>query len=429
MDTYKVSMVTLTRKVQVFIDEENEEVRKSVFKKLHDLRYQTYKAANLVVNTQYSNFLKRQILKNEAGKPAQEVNELLKQHLGTGTTNIGYREIVRLYPDMPSMVATSINTKVVKAFNSDMKEVLSGKRSIRNYKLGMPIPFNIGSNIKDRFFRIEERDGVPVYTFSITKAFNFKINFGKDKSGNRIIIDRIIAGEYVLCDSEIKVCDKTDDYKIYFLFTYKHEKQVVKLDKELVLATNLGMNCPLYFTTSYGYKSSIGTKEEFWRVRNQFRIRRSLLQKALVNAKSGKGIKRKLAALDRLKDAEKNFAKTYNHKLSKAMVMYCLKNGIGTIKTEELLGSSEEMNQELVLSKWGYFQLQTMIKYKADMYGIDVVKVNPEYISQKCNCCKNIDKSAIDFVKRVYVCKQDNCNNFNKEVNVDENASLNVLTC
>ena len=416
--------VTLTRRIEIYIDEPDVEKRKDVYKLLSNYKYMTFKAANIIVNKQYANFLKRSDLKN-SGMSAEEVKNAMKEILGTSNQNSTYREISEKFPELPSLTRTSLNAKVLKCFNADMQGVLNGDRTIRNYKLGMPIPFN--SSV-DMFSVVGgEESSILTYKFRYTKDVKFVLNFGKDKSGNRIILDSILAGEYKLCDSEIIMKDKSDNYAIYLSLTFTMPKTIVKLDYEKYAATNLGMNCPLYLTTSEGHAQGIGHKEEFWNIRKQFQIRASNLQRFLKTAKGGRGRSRKLKALSRLKEAEKGFAKTYNHKISKQLVMFCLKNGIGVIKTENLLGGSETLNKEIILRNWGYYQLQSQIEYKASMYGIKVVVVSPQNITNTCNCCKNIDEKCVNLEKRVYVCNQQNCNNFNKEVDIDKNASLNVL--
>ena len=107
--------------------------------------------------------------------------------------------------------------------------------------------------------------------------------------------------------------------------------------------------------------------------------------------------------------------------------MFCVKNGIGTIKTEDLLGAGKTLNKEIVLRNWSYFQLQTFIEYKAKMYNVRVIKPSPKNITRMCNCCKNISESSVNLEKRMYICVNDKCAKFNVEVDVDENASLNLL--
>ena len=352
-----------------------------------------------------------------------EQTEYAKETFGllynTSVMNSSYQVITKQFPELPSAVKSALNMTVVKAFNSDMKEVLRGQRSIRNYKLGMPIPFNIS---KSMVFTVEGDEGDKVY-LEWLQGIRFFLKFGKDKSNNRAIVDQIILCEYKFCDSAILI----DDNKLFLLLTTQFPKNLVALDYNKIAATNLGMNCPLYLTTSDGHHKAIGDKTEFLNVRRQFDRRRTQLQMALVSARGGHGRNRKLKALDNLRTTEKNFAKTYNHRISKQLVMHCLKYGIGTIKTEDLLGGSETLEKTFVLRNWSYFQLQQDIRYKAGMYNIKVISIPPQNITLKCNCCKQIDEDAVDYSRRVYSCRNEKCSNFGLEIDCDHNASLNVL--
>lgn len=421
-ETKKVETVTITRNIQLIIDEPDNEKFKEKYKRLYDMRHQVFRAANMIVSQQYLNFqLQSSIMKSEGYAKAAEAKEIIKKVYDTGIENSTYQLISNEFPDLPSCIRSSLNRAVVKSFNNNMKEVLCGKRTLSNYRLGMPLPFNLGDSM-----RIEKitRNDIVEYSFIWTKGINFLLRFGKDRSNNKSIVDRIITGEYKFCDSQIQIKDN----KIFLLLTVTFPKSIVRLDYNKTAATNLGMNCPVFLTTSTGQHLSIGSKEEFWAVRTQMQNRYSKIQESLTTALAGHGRTRKMKALDRLKETERNFAKTYNHKLSKQIVMFCVNNGIGNIKTENLLGSSESMNKAIILRNWSYFELQSQIEYKAAMYNINVIKIDAYNISRTCNCCKNISRSAVDLKERKYICDNSACEKFNKPVDVDMNASLNLLT-
>ena len=106
-----------------------------------------------------------------------------------------------------------------------------------------------------------------------------------------------------------------------------------------------------------------------------------------------------------------------------------MKNGYGTIQMEDLTAikdtSKEESKEEAyekhrLLQHWTYYDLQQKIIYKAKEHGIEVVKVDPKYTSQRCSKCGHISplnrKTQADFkcVSCGYAC------------NADFNASQNL---
>lgn len=425
--------VTITRKIEIFIDPNMpEEERKGKYKWLHKIRYLTYRAANTVVNHQYRMLLNTMDIQNQKSElggsnegstiKVSEARKIAEKTYNTSIQNRTYQIVRELYPDLPSSITSGINSVVYSSFNADIRGVLRGENSVRNYKLGYPIPVISGSSSIDK---METDKGSSVYFLKWINGVTFYMNFGRDRSGNRSIVDRILSNEYKFCDSSITY-DKSSE-KWFLLLVVKFDKMPVRTDATKIAATNLGMNCPIVIVTNDGAIKRIGSKEEFLLPRLQFQKRLRKLQQDLVFATGGHGRTRKLKAIDKLKATEKNFAKTYNHKISKAIVMYCFNNGIGKIVTEDLLGASQSMNKEFVLRNWGYYQLQQMIDYKAAQYGIEVEKREPAKITITCNCCHKEDEECVDLDKRVYMCKNKECDKYLIPVDIDENAANNLL--
>ncbi|MBR3107768.1 MAG: transposase [Clostridia bacterium] len=81
-----------------------------------------------------------------------------------------------------------------------------------------------------------------------------------------------------------------------------------------------------------------------------------------------------------------------NHRYSKALIEYAVKKNCGVIQMEELTGIKDDSEFPKFLRHWTYYDLQQKIEAKAKEYGISVKKVNPQYTSQRCSKCGNIDK-------------------------------------
>lgn len=78
-----------------------------------------------------------------------------------------------------------------------------------------------------------------------------------------------------------------------------------------------------------------------------------------------------MQSLERLKKRERNWVQTYNHKISKQIVDFAIKNKAQYINIEDLSGFD---SSQFVLRNWSYFELQQFIEYKANKYGIIVRK-------------------------------------------------------
>ena len=186
-----------------------------------------------------------------------------------------------------------------------------------------------------------------------------------------------------------------------------------------VLGVDLGVKVPavICLNDNTFIKKSIGSYNEFFKVRSQFKARRERLYKQLESSNGGKGRKHKLKATMQFRDKEKNFARTYNHFLSKNIIEFAKKYKCETINLEELNKKGFDNN---LLGKWGYYQLQSMIEYKAERVGIKVKYVDPAFTSQTCSKCGYVDEE-----NRITQDKFE-CQKCGFTLNADHNAAINI---
>ena len=202
------------------------------------------------------------------------------------------------------------------------------------------------------------------------------------------------------------------------------------LDANLVLGIDLGINFPIYYATNGNeyLKGHIGDKDSFLNERMVFQRRFRELQR-LQCTQGGKGRKKKLEPLEKLREKERNWVKTKNHIFSREVIKCALKVGAGTIHLEKLTNIGKGNNGDIIDSKkfilrnWSYYELQTMIEYKAKMEGIKVEYVNPAYTSQTCSCCGERGERE---EQAVFKCLNPSCPEYLKEINADYNAARNI---
>lgn len=118
--------------------------------------------------------------------------------------------------------------------------------------------------------------------------------------------------------------------------------------------------------------------------------REVLFLKKQLQAKGTQSAKRKLKALS---GYEKRFSLNENHKISKQLVNM----PYDIFVLEDLSGIRKQKSKGKVLNKWlsnwSFFQLEQLLKYKAEALGKQIVKVDARYTSQKCSNCSVINKS------------------------------------
>lgn len=398
-----------TRRVQLLPTENFTET----YKYVRDLMEKCTGLSNEIIRRHFFTLYEMDEIKQKTpGITSKQVLEMIKVKYGYSVQNIGY-DVSKKYDDIPSATRTCINQNIYKNIKKKIYGILNNRESLPSFRKDvMPIPFQPNKD----FIKVDEKD----YIVSIYKQ-KFKINFGRDRSDNKSIVNRIISGEYKIQTSNIIIKDK----KIFLNLTYIFESDnSVEVDYKKILGVDLGINRPVALSRNYAeYTPQIDIGGKIQTTRMGIQKRRTSLQRALKHSQGGRGRKAKMCKMDDMRSYEHNFMKSMNDLLSKRIIDYCLSEGIGTIHIEDLKGITMDV-KNYFLKSWSYYQLQEMIKYKAAEHDIKVLYVNPKYTSQTCACCGNTDKEQRKSTK--FVCANDKCDVFGIEVDADINAAKNI---
>ena len=308
--------------------------------------------------------------------------------------------------------------RVKKDFSTALKNGLAkGERSVTNYKRTYPL-LTRHRNIK---FLYAENE-LDVYIDWVNKI-RFRCELGDHKNSLELqhTLRKVITGEYKVSDSSIEFNKKNE---LILNLNLNIPETKTEFIKDRTLGVDLGMAISAYVSISDSpyIRKGFGSYEEFSKVRNQFKARRKRIQRQLALANGGRGRRKKLHSMEFLKDKEKQFAKTYNHNLSKRIIDFALKNKCEYINLEDIKSNSLE---DRILGQWGYYQLQEQIEYKSKLVGIKVRKVKSAYTSQMCSECGNIDKENRKN-QSTFKCTNEKCRLNKKAINADWNASINI---
>lgn len=125
---------------------------------------------------------------------------------------------------------------------------------------------------------------------------------------------------------------------------------------------------------------------------------------------------------------EKRKMRDLDHKLSKTVVDYALRNKLNIV-VEELKGIRKKAKKgngrraaNRFVNSWSFYRLQTFIEYKAKERGIPYIKINPHYTSQECSYCSIIGERD----HKHFICRNKNCHKRDVKRNADINAAFNV---
>ena len=394
-------MITV-RKLKITIVNEDEELRKQQYKFLRDSQYAQYQALNLGMGYIMTGYLaNNRDIKSEGFKEHQKglknSNPIFKGlELGKGIDTL-----------------SAVTQKVKKDFSISLKNGLAkGERSSINYKRNFPL-ITRGRNLT--FY---EQEG-EVFIKWVNKII-FKVVFNARKENTLELqhtLQMVINKEYKVMQSSLEF-DKNNNLILNLTLDipFKQEEEFIE---GRVLGVDLGVKYPAYVCLSDDtYKREhIGEALELIKQRKQYQDRRTRTQQQLKNVKGGKGRGKKLKNLNRLSECERNFAKTYNHTISKRIVEFAKKHKCEYINIEKL---TKDGFDNAILRNWSYYELQNMVEYKADRIGIKVRYVNPAYTSQTCSRCGHVDKENRQTQEKFV------CTKCGFELNADHNAAINI---
>jgi len=400
-------------RIKLYIDIEDKDERNEKYKLLDKISYELRNVRNDVMRNCITRYEMRQ---KEIPVPHERLNG--KEHTYNTFNTLYSRDLKYATKTLASWTRVSVEKK----FGKEIKDYLKAKRSIPTFKDQNII-------IKKMNTELLFIDGEYVYKPAIIKnmGIQFKfVNIEKDKSV-RSIIDRILSGEYKMCDHFMK-----KDGKFWYLYmVYSFEKQSGFFDENTVVGIDVGYVTPAVCAVNNSEKRLFcGSGDTINKFKTQIKSRKRRLQRE--GGKKGHGILRSIKSYKKLQGYEANFIKTYNHKISQQVIDFVLKNNAGKIIIEDLNNGVKKDNK-ILLRNWSYYQLQQMIIYKAKIAGIKVEKIPPHYTSQTCSVCGHTDSANRD--RRKFCCTNPKCKNKykkdpnkgkNKVVDADYNAAKNI---
>ncbi len=196
-----------------------------------------------------------------------------------------------------------------------------------------------------------------------------------------------------------------DKHKKIFYANLNYEKENPKTIVGELLGIDRGLKNIV--SCSNGFEVSGKTRN---RVKRQRAFQRKCLQAK--GTRSAKWRKRQLSG------REKRFSLNENHIISKQLVnlpysVFILEK----LSKMNVKKHGKRFNRKI--SNWSYYQLEQLLRYKAEAIGKRVEYVDARYTSQRCNCCGHIERSNR---------KGDNfkCKNCGHEDGADLNASKNI---
>ena len=392
---------------------------------INDLDYIGWKIKNRTI-TRYHDLVTKELAYNNENEKRMNGEKRKEMYGYANYESVIANEIKGDYTEygLHSELILQLIKDAVQAYKKVQKDMMRGSATIPTFKRGQPVP------VRSRQIKILDNETLSISLVNkdggenrgVPKKGNsypFEVVIASRKNYAKEIMNRLISGRYELCDSKIQ----KDGKDVYLQLVYKDtEVKQYAVDKDTILGIDLGISKAVTMAVSDSPKYDFieGGEIEAFRKRTEAR-RRSMQNQLRYSSENRKGHGRKalLKPLEVLSDKIENFKNLTNHRYSKYIVDYAIKNGCGTIQFEDLTGIK---NNSSFLANWSYYDLQTKVKYKAQDAGIEVVMISPKYTSQRCNKCGVIDKENRKS-QEVFECI--NCGH---KANADVNAARNIAT-
>lgn len=360
------SALKLTRKIQLLVDLPTKEERKEALDKLYQWQNRAFRAANMMVSHLYVQEMIKDFLYLSEGvqyKLADETRDELGI-LKCSRIHTTYRVVSnRFKGQIPTNILSNLKQSLYRSFQQDKINYWSGESSLKNFRRNMAFPF--------------DTEGISGLNYDEEKrAFCFKLfsipvrtYLGKDYTDKRKLLEQVVKGEVKLCTSHIKL----KEGKIFWLPVFEIKKEKFFLKPQVIAEASLSLEYPIVVKTDTG-RLTIGSREEFLYRRLAIQASLKRAQRGATSSKSGKGVKRKLKAVNKFHNSESNYVSNRMHVYSRRLIDFCVKHQAGTLillNQEDKVGIAKE--EEFVLRNWSYYDLIVKIKYKADKAGIEVI--------------------------------------------------------
>lgn len=469
----------ITRKIEVHLhrhgdSEEAIQRYKEEFRIWDEINDNLYKAANRIMshyflNDEYISRLRvanpryqeieKELKSNKRNKLSQEAIDSLRREQNELNSQFAYEKskfigTVKEHNTILKVVRREFSDSILNGdildlliadrvkYTSRRKEIQNGECSIPNFRKGMPVPFRIKIGPGRKTLAICRREDNPnnIYV-KFPKGLEWDLCFGRDRSNNREIVERVLSGQYDVGNSSIQ---ESKNKKRFLLLVVKIPKESNKLDPNRIVGVDAGINIPLYavLNDSEKTKIKIGSRETFLNVRKRMDAqRRSLIKDLRHSTMGGHGRTQKLQAQDYFKSKERNWVHTQNHIYSKSVIEFAIKHKAGVIHLERLTGFGKDEKNNSIGTQykflrrfWSYYELQSMIEYKANAAGIEVRYIDPYHTSQTCSFCGHYEPNQrLD--QPTFMCKNPECTKGKGKqrkdgsyegINADWNAARNI---
>ena len=312
------------------------------------------------------------------------------------------------YKKLPSQTAQQILKLLDKNWKSFFNSIKEWKEHPKKYQ-GMPKPPK---------YKKKNGEFIIIFTNQQCRIKNGYLHF-PEKAKLSPIKTRI---KNLL--HQVRIIPKGLFYNLEII--YSKEIDNLNLNKDRFIGIDLGISNIVTIVNNVGLKPTI-IKGGIVKSVNQFYNKRIAELKSI---KDKQGIKFETNRLQRITAKRNNKINDIFHKISRKVINYCIENNFGTI----IIGYNRAWKQKVNIGRINnqkfvqipFFKLISQIKYKSELFGIDII-IDGESFTSKCSF---LDKEPIKRHKK-YMGRRVNRGLFKSKkgilINADVNAGYNII--
>jgi putative transposase len=163
-------------------------------------------------------------------------------------------------------------------------------------------------------------------------------------------------------------------YYLHVNFQKEPETDVSAVENGTVLGVDFNVDGSLAVTSTGEF---LGNADYLNHKRDQYEQKRGDLQET--------GTRSAHLTLQSVSDRFANWSEDYLHRVALAIVTEARRYDCDAIAVENLKQIRERISNGKKFQQWAFNELQSLVAYKAEEYGILVEEVNPRYTSQRCS--------------------------------------------
>jgi IS605 OrfB family transposase len=192
--------------------------------------------------------------------------------------------------------------------------------------------------------------------------------------------DDSIQAEYMESDewtkqgAKLRYDHQTDTYYLHVSVTQERDDPSAEAESRTVLGVDRNVDGHLAVTSTGAF---IGNADLLNHKRREYERRRTRLQQ--------QGTRSAHLTIQSIGDTFANWSEDFLHQASKKLVKEAVSQACTTIIFEDLSGIRNGISDASKFQQWAFNELKRQVEYKANIEGLTVETVHPQYTSQRCS--------------------------------------------